>query len=207
MLSWQEEKSSPKISPDFSHQRFQISNQIPNSISPKISQTHFCRLGSPNTYTLEITLTLFDCFLINFQRNYTYTNTFNSFWIASVIYKHQRFPEWSWRSFRRNWWRSSGEVWKELFELLLLRKLSETFSTKTPPQISPSNFTTRFWVVAGPKSSAPKGSSEMVFVGRCLESRSLPQKHEEKEKTKHLENPMAGIMALKLLGLVLKRSG
>ena len=31
-------------------------------------------------------------------------------------------------------------------------KSSEAFSTKTPPQISPSNFTTRFWVVAGPKS-------------------------------------------------------
>ena len=30
-------------------------------------------------------------------------------------------------------------------------KSSEAFSTKTPPQISPSNFTTRFWVVAGPK--------------------------------------------------------
>ena len=28
-------------------------------------------------------------------------------------------------------------------------KSSETFSAKTPPQISPSNFTTRFWVVAG----------------------------------------------------------
>ena len=28
-------------------------------------------------------------------------------------------------------------------------KSSEAFSTKTPPQISPSNFTTRFWVVAG----------------------------------------------------------
>ena len=66
--------------------------------------------------------------------------------------KHQRFPEWSWRSFRRNWWRTSGEVWKEIFELLLLGKSSEAFSTKTPPQISPSNFTTRFWVVAGPNS-------------------------------------------------------
>ena len=31
-------------------------------------------------------------------------------------------------------------------------KSSEAFSTKTPPQILPSNFTTRFWVVAGPKS-------------------------------------------------------
>ena len=30
-------------------------------------------------------------------------------------------------------------------------KSSEVFSTKTPPQISPSNFTTRFWVVVGPK--------------------------------------------------------
>ena len=64
--------------------------------------------------------------------------------------KHQQFPERSWRSFRRNWWRTSGEVWKEIFELLLLGKSSEAFSTKTPPQISPSNFTTRFWVVAGP---------------------------------------------------------
>ena len=69
----------------------------------------------------------------------------------SAISKHQRFPEWSWRSFRRNWRRTSGEVWKEIFELLLLGKSSETFSTKTPPPISPSNFTTRFWVVAGPR--------------------------------------------------------
>ena len=29
-------------------------------------------------------------------------------------------------------------------------KLSEASTTKTPPQISPSNFTTSFWVVAGP---------------------------------------------------------
>ena len=47
VLSWQAEKSSPKISLDFSHRKFQISNRIPNQISPKISQTHFCRLGSP----------------------------------------------------------------------------------------------------------------------------------------------------------------
>ena len=44
---------------------------------------------------------------------------------------------------------TSGEVWKEIFELLLLGKSSEAFSTKTPPQISTSNFTTRFWVVLG----------------------------------------------------------
>ena len=31
---------------------------------------------------------------------------------------------------------------------------SEAFSAKTPPQISPSNFTTRFWVVAGPRRMA-----------------------------------------------------
>ena len=48
VLSWQVEKSSPQIAPGFSHRRFQISNSIPNLISPKISQTHFCRLGSPN---------------------------------------------------------------------------------------------------------------------------------------------------------------
>ena len=33
-------------------------------------------------------------------------------------------------------------------------KSSEAFSTKTPPRISPSNFTTRFWVVAGPTNLA-----------------------------------------------------
>ena len=48
VLSWQVEQSSSKISPDFSHRKFQSSNRIPNQISPKISQTHFCRLGSPN---------------------------------------------------------------------------------------------------------------------------------------------------------------
>ena len=47
VLSWQVEKSSPQISPPFSYRRFQISNQILNLISPKISQ-HFCRLGSPS---------------------------------------------------------------------------------------------------------------------------------------------------------------
>ena len=41
--------------------------------------------------------------------------------------KHQRFPEWSWRSFRRNWWRTSGEVWKEIFELFLLGKIVRSF--------------------------------------------------------------------------------
>ena len=35
-------------------------------------------------------------------------------------------------------------------------KSSEAFSTKTPPQISPSNFTTRFWVVAGPRKIPKK---------------------------------------------------
>ena len=51
--------------------------------------------------------------------------------------KHQRFPGWSWRSFRRNWWRTSGEVWKEIFELLLLGKsVSSIFH-----QNSTANFT------------------------------------------------------------------
>ena len=35
-------------------------------------------------------------------------------------------------------------------------KSSEAFSTKKPPQISPSNFTTRFWVVAGSYFSVPE---------------------------------------------------
>ena len=33
---------------NFHIMKFQISNRIPNQSSPKISQTHFCRLGSPN---------------------------------------------------------------------------------------------------------------------------------------------------------------
>ena len=48
VLSWQVEQSSQKTSPAFSRGRFQISNRIPNQISPNFSQTHFCRLGSPN---------------------------------------------------------------------------------------------------------------------------------------------------------------
>ena len=79
------------------------------------------------------------------RRHVLHQGTFEKPWS-----KHQRFPEWSWRSFRRNWWRTSGKFSKEIFELLLLGKSSEAFSTQTPPQISPSNFTTRFWVVAGP---------------------------------------------------------
>ena len=49
-------------------------------------------------------------------------------------------------------------------------KSSEEFSTKTPPQISPSNFTTRFWVVAGPKMSriVKKGGSFLLRVGFFL---------------------------------------
>ena len=40
----------------FCHRRFQISNRIPNQISPKISQTHFRwpRLGSPNILAASI---------------------------------------------------------------------------------------------------------------------------------------------------------
>ena len=53
VLSWQVEKSSPKISPDFSHRKFQISNRIPNQISPINSQTHICRLGSSNQKVTE----------------------------------------------------------------------------------------------------------------------------------------------------------
>ena len=53
------------------------------------------------------------------------------------IGKHQRFPEWSWRSFRRNWWRTSGEVWKEIFELLLLGKIVRSIFH----QNSTANFT------------------------------------------------------------------
>ena len=47
-------------------------------------------------------------------------------------------------------------------------KSPEAFSTKTPPQISPSNFTTRFWVVAGPKkrNSSPKLEKCCGFGGR-----------------------------------------
>ena len=55
------------------------------------------------------------------------------------ILKHQRFPEWSWRSFRRNWWRTSGEVSKEIFELLLLGKIVRSIFH----QNSTANFTNK----------------------------------------------------------------
>ena len=50
-----------------------------------------------------------------------------------------------------------------------LGKSSEAFSTKTPPQISPSNFTTRFWVVAGPTKDQrrkihPKQATQNIKV-------------------------------------------
>ena len=46
-------------------------------------------------------------------------------------------------------------------------KSSEAFSTKTPPHISPSNFSTRFWVVAGPKKwlevNSPSQRKVIIF--------------------------------------------
>ena len=46
-------------------------------------------------------------------------------------------------------------------------KSSEAFFTETPPQISPSNFTTRFWVVAGPAFLRIVS----IFYGRFLAER------------------------------------
>ena len=43
-------------------------------------------------------------------------------------------------------------------------KSSEAFSTTTPPQISPSNFTTRFWVVAGPTEGMFQGWGRGVHI-------------------------------------------
>ena len=52
-------------------------------------------------------------------------------------------------------------------------KSSEAFSTKTPLQISPSNFTTRFWVVAGP--------THKLFSGG-------PKPEEDKRATTNVQN-------------------
>ena len=49
-----------------------------------------------------------------------------------------------------------AKVGKRFSSFFCWGKSSEPFSTKTPPQISPSNFTTRFWVVAGPGESGFK---------------------------------------------------
>ena len=51
-------------------------------------------------------------------------------------FKHQRFPEWSWRGFRPNWWRTASEVWKEIFELLMGKIVRSIFH-----QNSTANFT------------------------------------------------------------------
>ena len=88
-------------------------------------------------------------------------------------------------------------------------KSSEALSTKTPPQISPSNFTTRFWVVAGPKNlectpqlrerererdvqteatawATPSDSGSSMFRGscweRCLSSRRRCALHALRER-------------------------
>ena len=44
---------------------------------------------------------------------------------------------------------------------------SEAFSTKTPPQVSPSNFTMRFWVVAGPRY--PEGARKVREQHVCVQ--------------------------------------
>ena len=43
-------------------------------------------------------------------------------------------------------------------------KSSKAFSTKTPPQISPSNFTTMFWVVAGPTNYPVKETYCVILL-------------------------------------------
>ena len=52
-------------------------------------------------------------------------------------------------------------------------KSSEVFSTKTLPQISPSNFTARFWVVAGPTkiSKESRVAKQGGFHSRCNHAR------------------------------------
>ena len=51
-------KSPPPNFTSFSH-RLQISNRIPNQISPKMSQTHFCRLGSPKKILVVVVTGMF----------------------------------------------------------------------------------------------------------------------------------------------------
>ena len=73
-----------------------------------------------------------------------------------------------------------GEVFGEIggcSSFFCWGKSSEAFSTKTPPQISPSNFTTRFWVVAGPTSNF----TTLTKFGRSLRAQSW-------KKTMSLEN-------------------
>ena len=79
----------------------------------------------------------------------------------SVFFLHAFLPSLSASDFQSEVGEVFGEIGGELpakfgrrfSSFFCWRKSSEAFSTKTPPQISPSNFTTRFWVVAGPTSS------------------------------------------------------
>ena len=57
-------------------------------------------------------------------------------------------------------------------------KLSEAFSTKTPPQISPSNFTTRFWVVAGPMNVCRHGVHALFAAVALVSSEVVMRLHE-----------------------------
>ena len=63
-------------------------------------------------------------------------------------------------------------------------KSSEAFSTKTPPQISPSNFTTRLWAVAGPINGGQRnggGGCDISVARACADAhhandtRAVPQ--------------------------------
>ena len=88
-------------------------------------------------------------------------------WFGQGSLKHQRFPEWSWRSFRRNWWRTSGEVWQEIFELLLLGKIVRSIFHRN----STANFTIKLHYEV-------LGCGGPYFFGSCqVHAISMPRNH------------------------------
>ena len=68
--------------------------------------------------------------------------------------KHQRFRSEVGKVFGEIGGELPAKFGRRFSSFFCWGKSSEAFSTKTPPQISPSNFTTRFWVVAGPRFSS-----------------------------------------------------
>ena len=138
--------------------KVQSSAQMQNSVVNWLSFRQICVLSFVSL-VFKISLLSSGTFVGELERFRGWAGTFGG-WAGTLwgvsgkfsgllrqerMYKHQRFPEWSWRSFRRNWRRTSGEVWKEIFELVLLGKIvrSHFSHQNSTANFSPSNFTLR----------------------------------------------------------------
>ena len=126
--------------------------------------------------TPEITLTLFNCFQINFQKNYTYTYTFISFWITNVIQVPPRV------GFSQDNFRGSEMPLKIVFFWGLEMGLDKNPISKArlPPSRHTRSLSRVVWgsflggVGLEPIGDSPKESSLLFQPGRVLVLTALP---------------------------------